>query len=64
MDDRIKAGDTVKLDTDMWVHHGQEFYVHTVKYRENSTATELTLEDNNSNIFTITIASHQIIKVL
>lgn len=63
MDERVIKGDYVKLDNDKWEHAGQEYYVHNVDYRENSTATTLTLEDVNGNIFTTVLASHQIIKV-
>lgn len=63
MDERLKFGDVVKLDTDMWHQHGKYFLVHIAKYREQSTGIELTLEDKHGNIFTATLASNQIIKV-
>lgn len=63
MDDRVKAGDTIILDTDKWHHHDQDFYVHSVRYNDPSTSVELTLEDNDGNISTITVASNQVIKV-
>lgn len=63
MDERVKATDWVRLDDDKWDHHGKEYYVHNIEYRENSTATTLTLEDAHGNIFTTVVASHQLIKV-
>jgi hypothetical protein len=63
MDERVSAKDWVRLDDDKWDHAGKEYYVHSVDYRENSTATTLKLEDVDGNIFTIVVASHQIIKV-
>lgn len=64
MDNRVVAGDTIRLDDDKWDHVGKDYYVHNVKYRENSTATELTLEDGHGNIFSTVVASHQIVKVI
>jgi hypothetical protein len=58
----IKEGDFVRLDDDKW-HDYDPYYVHDVEYRLNSTATKLILEDSNRQIFTTTVASHQIIKV-
>jgi hypothetical protein len=63
MDERVSAKDWIRLDDDKWDHVGKEYYVHNVDYRENSTATTLTLEDVDGNIFTTVVASHQIIKV-
>jgi len=59
---KIKEGDFIRLDDDRW-HDHDPYYVHSVEYRENSTATKLVLEDSNSHVFTTTVASHQIIKV-
>ena len=64
MDDRVIVGDTIRLDDDKWDHHNQDYYVHMVDYRKDSTATELTLEDYHGNIFTVVVASHQIVKVI
>ena len=68
MDERINSGDTIKIDNDMWHHagenltNGEKYFVHAVKYKEPSTAVELTLE-GKSDIFHITLASNQIYKV-
>lgn len=62
MDERINSGDTIKIDNDMWHHVGEKYFVHAVKYKEPSTAVELTLE-GKSDIFHITLASNQIYKV-
>lgn len=63
MDERIRSGDTIQLNVDKWMHHGQDYFVHIVKYRENSTGVSLTLEDNNGNIFTTVVSFNQIVKV-
>lgn len=63
MDERIKPGDTIQLDTDKWIHHGEDYFVHKVKYKEPSTTVQLTLEDKYGNISTIVLASNQVIKV-
>jgi hypothetical protein len=39
---------------------GKTYFVHQAKRRENSTAVEMTLEDDAGNIITITVANHQI----
>ena len=62
MDERINSGCWVKIDDDRW-HDYDPYFVHEVEYKENSTATKLILEDSNSKIFTIVVASHQIYKV-
>ena len=59
----LVSGDMIKLDNDSWADLGKTYLIHAVRYRENSTAVELTLEDESSNYFTRVIASHQIIKV-
>ena len=64
MDNRVRPGDTIRLDDDKWDHHNQDYYVHLVEYRKDSTATELTLEDAHGNIFKTVVASHQIVKVI
>jgi len=49
-----------KIDIDKWENVGKIYFVHEAKTRENSTAMQLTLEDDDGNIITTTAASHQI----
>jgi hypothetical protein len=49
-----------RIDNDKWQHAGKIYFVHVVKTRKNSTAVELTLEDDDGNIITEVVASHQI----
>lgn len=49
-----------KIDNDMWKHAGKVYFVHSFASRAKSTAVELTLEDDDGNIFTEVVASHQI----
>ena len=49
-----------RIDNDNWEHAGKIYFVHEAKTRKNSTAVELTLEDNIGNIISITVANHQI----
>jgi hypothetical protein len=49
-----------RIHDDNWHHLGKTYFVHEAKTRENSTAVELTLEDNDGNIISITVANHQI----
>lgn len=63
MDERIKSGDTIKLDSDKWIHQNEEYFVHIAEYKESSSSVKLTLEDKDSNIFHITVPNSQIIKV-
>ena len=49
-----------RIDNDKWEHAGKIYFVHEAKRRENSTAVELTLEDDGGTIFTSTVAKHQI----
>lgn len=49
-----------RIDNDKWEHAGKIYFVHEAMRRENSTAVELTLEDDNGNIFTTVVANHQI----
>lgn len=63
MIDRIKSGDTIRIDNDHWDHLNADYFVHIAEYKENSTAVKLILEDGHSNIFTTTVAQNQIVKV-
>ena len=49
-----------RIDNGKWEHAGKIYFVHEAKRRENSTAVELTLEEDDGNIVTITVANHQI----
>ena len=49
-----------RIDNDHWQHVGKTYFVHEAKTRENSTAVELTLEDDHGNIITTVVANHQI----
>lgn len=49
-----------RIDNDKWEHAGKLYFVHSFANRPNSTAVELTLEDDDGNIFTQVVASHQI----
>lgn len=49
-----------RLDNDKWEYAGKRYFVHSKVQRMNSTAVELTLEDDNGNIFTTVVANHQI----
>lgn len=49
-----------RIHNDQWHHLGKTYFVHEAKTRENSTAVDLTLEDNDGNIISITVANHQI----
>ena len=49
-----------RIQDDNWQHVGKIYFVHEAKTRENSTAVELTLEDDNGDIISITVANHQI----
>ena len=63
MDERINPGDTIRLDSDKWIHQNEEYFVHIAEYEESSSSVRLTLEDKDSNIFHATVPSSQIIKV-
>ncbi len=52
--------DKCRIDNDKWEHVGKIYHVWSAAQRDNSTAVELTLEDDHGNIFTITVAKHQI----
>lgn len=47
----LEIGDWITLDNDKWYDHGKKYLVLSFSYRPNSTAVELTLEDENDNIF-------------
>jgi len=49
-----------RIDNGKWEHAGKIYFVHEAKTRKNSTAVELTLEDDHGNIITEVVASHQI----
>ena len=49
-----------RIDNDKWQDHGTIFFVHSAKSREDSTAVELVLEDDNGNIHSRVVANHQI----
>jgi hypothetical protein len=49
-----------KIDNDKWEHAGKVYFVHSLKSRPKSTAVELKLEDDDGNITTQVVASHQI----
>lgn len=49
-----------RIDNDKWEHAGKIYFVHEAKTRENSTAVDMTLEDDGGNIVSITVAKHQI----
>ena len=49
-----------RIHNDEWQHVGKTYFVHQAKRRENSTAVEMTLEDDAGNMITITVANHQI----
>jgi hypothetical protein len=49
-----------KIDNDKWENVGKIYFVHEAKTREKSTAVQLTLEDDDGNIITTTVANHQI----
>ena len=49
-----------RINSDKWQHAGKIYFVHEAKTRKNSTAVELTLEDDDGNIITEVVASHQI----
>lgn len=49
-----------RIDNDNWEHAGKIYFVHEANTRENSTAVEMTLEDDAGKIITITVANHQI----
>ena len=49
-----------KIDNDKWENVGKIYFVHEAKTRKNSTAVDLTIEDDDGNIISITVASHQI----
>lgn len=49
-----------RIHNDQWQHVGKTYFVHEANTRENSTAVEMTLEDDAGNITTITVANHQI----
>lgn len=50
----------VMLEIDDWEVNGKIFFVHTYKTRDNSTAVELELEDENGYIHNRVVANHQI----
>lgn len=41
----VQCGDVISLDIDDWQVNGRKFNVLSAKYRENSSAAELVLED-------------------
>ncbi len=47
-----------RIDNDHWQHVGKIYFVHVAKTRENSTAVELTLEDDHGNIIQTVVANH------
>jgi hypothetical protein len=49
-----------KIDNDQWRHAGKVYFVHSAEQTPPSTGVRLTLEDENGNIFTEVVASHQI----
>jgi hypothetical protein len=49
-----------RIHDDNWHHLGKTYFVHEAKTRENSTAVDLTLEDDRGVIISITVANHQI----
>jgi hypothetical protein len=49
-----------RINSDQWEHLGEVYFVHQAKTRKNSTAVELTIEDDDGNIVTIVVANHQI----
>jgi hypothetical protein len=49
-----------RINSDKWQHAGKIYFVHEAKTRKNSTAVELTLEDDEGNIIAEVVASHQI----
>lgn len=65
--DRVKVGDTIKLDTDKFDDLGV-YNIISVRYRideqdKYTTAVDLVIEDVNGVVLKRTIASHQIIKL-
>jgi hypothetical protein len=44
----------------MWHDAGKVYFVHEMSTRPGTTAVKLTLEDNDGNVETRTVASHQI----
>jgi hypothetical protein len=49
-----------RIDDGKWEHAGKIYFVHEAKRRENSTAVELTLEEDGGTIITTVVANHQI----
>lgn len=49
-----------RIDNDKWEDTGKVYFVHSSINRANSTAVELTLEDEHGNIHTRVVANHQI----
>lgn len=49
-----------RINDDKWENVGVEYFVHAAKPREDSTAVNLTIEDENGFITEVVVASHQI----
>lgn len=59
----IGIGDCITLDNDKWHDAGKKYYVLNISYRPNSTAVDLVLEDENSNIFQRCESVHALVLV-
>lgn len=53
--------DKIKIDSDDWKDAGRIYSVHSAKRREDSTAMELVLEDEEGQVTYRTVAYHQVI---
>ena len=49
-----------RIDSDMWRDAGKVYFVHEMSTSPGTTAVKLVLEDDDGNIETRTVASHQI----
>ncbi len=46
----VQCGDVISLDIDDWQVNGRKFNVLSAKYRENSSAAELEIEETSNLI--------------
>lgn len=49
-----------RINSDEWRDAGKVYFVHSAESRKESTAVNLVLEDDDGNIHSRVIASHQI----
>lgn len=66
--EKVRIGDSIKLDTDRFEDSGQVYQIVNVSYRVDrqdkyTTAVDLIIENIDGEVLERTVASHQIIKV-